>query len=520
MTNPTRPQTPLAHPFGPDLDPRWYFSSAGHRDALGNLLHALRENAPVLVLLGARGVGKSMILHEFCHRLKPNYRTVWLAAPPDSMTEFWRKCAEVLPLEESARRGEAIAGALGEGEVLLIIMDEAHQASVELLSEIMRMCFFSSRQRDRVQFIAAGQLLLAEQLALAEQRFAQPGVPLKMKVFKHVLVDMEPEETVLFIKHHLRLAGLPAEELFEKPALKLITEVCQGRPRAINLVCERSFARARAGAQATVDLKTVRHVLAVGPWEPGDLPLQPGWRAWWHTCWRRLPTWEAIGILLFVVGLTAVVLIWRPLVWPSARAPVVRPPSPNPFEESLPPLDFTPSPVNLLDRPVSQFTDTTLTQGGQDVTPAPGGPSTGGTPIGIPEASKERPVESVISKSGWRATPPPLAPSPSTKPSALAAPELMFTIRVLVTQDLGEAGRLQQHLADQGHNARVMSWTDEEGAWHGVLVGKYADASLARRQALILERDPLIKRTSVIQEPGKLPPPPKKRGAVRWLPFR
>src|SRR5215831_2093919 len=64
-------------PFGVTPDPRYFYLSAGHREALASLLYGIETGRGFLTLIAEPGMGKTSILFELL-RWKSDLRTAFL----------------------------------------------------------------------------------------------------------------------------------------------------------------------------------------------------------------------------------------------------------------------------------------------------------------------------------------------------------------------------------------------------------------------------------------------------------
>ena len=56
-------------PFNPTPDPRFLYSSPGHREALAQLLYGVQEHKGFILMTGEIGTGKTTLLRTLLSRL-------------------------------------------------------------------------------------------------------------------------------------------------------------------------------------------------------------------------------------------------------------------------------------------------------------------------------------------------------------------------------------------------------------------------------------------------------------------
>ena len=135
------------------------------------------------------------------------------------------------------------------------LADEAHLLDDATLEEIRLLSNADFDRTSPLTVILMGQLQLRSRLKAGgfdalNQRFR----------LRYALEGFTLEETVAYISHHLRLAGLP-DDLFTAEAAKAVFLTCRGIPRAINNACLLSLLRAKEVGATKIDAKLVRQVL-------------------------------------------------------------------------------------------------------------------------------------------------------------------------------------------------------------------------------------------------------------------
>jgi capsular exopolysaccharide synthesis family protein len=69
-------------PFSPTPDPRFLYSSPGHRESLAQLLYGVQEHQGFIVLTGEIGTGKTMLLRTLLNRLDGNTASAFVFDTP------------------------------------------------------------------------------------------------------------------------------------------------------------------------------------------------------------------------------------------------------------------------------------------------------------------------------------------------------------------------------------------------------------------------------------------------------
>lgn len=265
-------------PFSLVPDPEFLYWSAAHRAAYAMLDYGLLTRAPITLLTGEIGVGKTTLLHHFMSALDPDVAVglVPHARPGEGELLRW-----VLPaLGQSVATGARDVEIFGQfqdhliaeyaaGRRVLLIIDEAQNLSRDGLEELRMLTNINARKDELLQLVLAGQPELRTLVRRPELvQFAQ-----RVAANYHIPA-MDAPTVIAYIDHRLTVAGGKAE-VFSRPAAELVQMATGGIPRLINQLCDLSLTYAFAAGLATVRRETVLQVLDDGVFFGGGalLPL-------------------------------------------------------------------------------------------------------------------------------------------------------------------------------------------------------------------------------------------------------
>jgi type II secretory pathway predicted ATPase ExeA len=139
----------------------------------------------------------------------------------------------------------------------IVIIDEAHHLSADLLEELRLLANLEAGSGKAVQFVLIAQPKIAATLA-------QPGLEsLRQRLsVRPELRALELEEAYDYLLHHLRLAGVKPEKIFDETALETIARGTRGIPRCVNQAAHQALALAEQGELSTVDAEAALEALA------------------------------------------------------------------------------------------------------------------------------------------------------------------------------------------------------------------------------------------------------------------
>ena len=253
-------------------DPAMLYLTAQHQEALAGLMYAVLDAKGLVVLTGEAGTGKTTLLARTLQRLPaPRVRASLVVNPSLTSREFlemaligWgiadppeSKAQQLLLLQKMLLQARA------DGQIVLLVVDEAHALSADLLEEIRLLGNFEQPDCKLLQILLAGQnelnaLLNHDNLRQFKQRIA---VRLKVEPLRGPAVRE-------YIHFRWTEAG-GAEPPFTAAAYSGISLSSGGIPRVINALCDNALTLALAEGAALVTDVHIREAC-----RDLDLPVQ------------------------------------------------------------------------------------------------------------------------------------------------------------------------------------------------------------------------------------------------------
>jgi len=232
-------------PFVLTPDPRFLLRSKGHHEVLSTLIFGITSQKGLMVLVGDVGTGKTTLCRALLRELPKDVRSALVLNPYLSDTELLGTILDDLGVERpGSTKGELMAGlsqylltAGSEGKTVVVVLDEAQQMSLEALEQIRILSTLETATRKLLQIVLVGQPELEPKLRELRQLDQRIGI-------RCYLRPLSRKETIRYIEHRLRIAGLPGALPFARAALTRIHAFSGGIPRVINLVCDRALTAA------------------------------------------------------------------------------------------------------------------------------------------------------------------------------------------------------------------------------------------------------------------------------------
>jgi len=236
-------------PFRLTPDPKFLQLPEPHRDALTKLAHGVIGRKGLMVLSGPIGTGKTTILNGLLSVLARRYParqlpTALIVNPRLTseellealLFEFEVPCgATSRPARLAALQG-LLFNAFRSGGTCLVVVDEAHLLSADVLEEIRLLMNTDSYREKLLQVILCGQPELIRVLS-------DPAVrALRQRVAERAaLRPLSPSEMRMYISERMRIAGFEQAIPFTPLSFERIYEYTGGVPRLINIVCDTSL---------------------------------------------------------------------------------------------------------------------------------------------------------------------------------------------------------------------------------------------------------------------------------------
>ena len=252
------------NPFEVVPNPDYIYLGKNHREALANLLYGVRTKKGFIVITGEVGTGKTTLIHYLLDKLNGNNqtKTAFLFNPKLTPNDFIQYILKDLGIRvQGQSKAEYLydlhrylLNAYRDEKRVVLIVDEAHGLSPELLEEIRLLSNLETSKSKLIQIVLVGQPELDE--TLSQPAFRQLRQRINMR---YDLPPLSQKETEEYIEKRLRVAGA-REPLFTKKAIQEIYRKSRGIPRSINILCDNALLNGFALYQKIVDVRSVREV--------------------------------------------------------------------------------------------------------------------------------------------------------------------------------------------------------------------------------------------------------------------
>ena len=251
-------------PFQNVPDPNFLFLSSGHDEALSVMRYGLVTRAPVTMLTGEVGIGKTTLIRQILGEVPRQARVGLVSNLHDGRAHLlrWVLLALDEPVDRDADATDLvrqfqnmIVEAHAVGRRVILIFDEAQKLGADALESLRLLFDLTVDQGDVLQIVLVGQPELRDLLDQPELRqFAQRiSADYDLRSFRNT-------ETHEYIRHRLHCAGAD-REIFSVEAMEKVHRTTGGVPRLINLLCEMALVYSFADGSRTVEVSVLEDFL-------------------------------------------------------------------------------------------------------------------------------------------------------------------------------------------------------------------------------------------------------------------
>jgi general secretion pathway protein A len=248
------------NPFDLSPDPTCFVATERHNEALAALYYGIVRHKGVVVVTGEVGTGKTLMLRCLLQLFKSSSEIsyAYLFNCRLSAMEFLHYVASDFGLKTDAQQSKStllldlskyVTSRGLQGLNTVLIVDEAHNLSTDLLEEIRLLSNLETNDNKLLQIVLVGQPELDLKLDSFELR------PLKQRIaLRAHLSPLDEQDTGKYILERLTIAGggSRSEPLFSAEAVKAIHKYSRGFPRLINTICENCLITGYAKQSTTI----------------------------------------------------------------------------------------------------------------------------------------------------------------------------------------------------------------------------------------------------------------------------
>ena len=254
-------------PFSLLPDPNLLYWSKQHKRAFAVLEYSLVAEAPITVVTGEVGTGKTTLVQALLRQVPKTARVGLISNAQGGRGDLLRWVLNALDVEIPDDVGyvslfqrfqDFVISEYAKGFNVILIIDEAQNLGADLLEELRMLNNINSGQDTLLQLVLVGQPEFRELITQPSLRqFAQ-----RVNVFYHI-DPMDLKTTTAYIRHRLTEVGGTGEEI-STDAINRIFHHSGGIPRMINKICDMALVYAASDGGPGVTGSTIQELLDDG----------------------------------------------------------------------------------------------------------------------------------------------------------------------------------------------------------------------------------------------------------------
>lgn len=253
------------NPFSLTPDPRFLYLSSSHREALAALLFAVTERKGFMVMTGDVGTGKTTLVKKLLESTPLTRAQFSVIVNPaltrsELLESVLMNFGEVeIPSSKAVRLfllNKFLLRAHKQGKISVLVIDEAHLLTGELIDEIRLLSNFETPEHKLLQIILVGQNELNTLLALDSLRQVKQRVAVRVQIG-----PLAEPDVARYLEARWARAGTRQALPFSEDAIRLIARCSGGVPRIINVICDSALLNAYGTKATAIGVPQIYEVL-------------------------------------------------------------------------------------------------------------------------------------------------------------------------------------------------------------------------------------------------------------------
>lgn len=245
-------------PFRDTPDPRFAVPIPSHEAAYAALAAGVSAGRGLLLLTGAPGSGKTILVKRLTAALPRSVQVVAVPYPNVTLDDVVWYLAKALDVPAGRDGGEPVRREIARrrehGERVLLVVDEAQALPRATLAALPGLLGGATPDgTPALQILLAGQPAL--ETVANELRLSTSAVRARLE-------PLSSAESALYIRERLRHGGATSDDLFAPAAVARLGRLAGGTPRLLSVLCDRCLAAAFVAGEQSVTPAIVKQVWA------------------------------------------------------------------------------------------------------------------------------------------------------------------------------------------------------------------------------------------------------------------
>ncbi|MDH3325595.1 MAG: AAA family ATPase [Gammaproteobacteria bacterium] len=228
-------------PFSLVSDPRFLYLSEDHARVKAYIEYAMQIQDSFLVCTGEIGTGKTTLVNDVLaqdhhHAIIARIQVNHLSSEEflqQLLLEFGITPYNLQRVQVLDKLKQYLSQQFRAGKKVFLVVDEAHNISAEILEDIRYLFDLEHQSRKLLSVILIGQPELNTLIDKPEMEHIAQRIRLRCHI-----KPLNPNETMNYINHRLKVAGSRNISLFSEDCIPIIHQFTGGRIRLINTICD------------------------------------------------------------------------------------------------------------------------------------------------------------------------------------------------------------------------------------------------------------------------------------------
>lgn len=252
-------------PFNNTPDPRFFYSTPDHEEALASLIYAVKERKGFVLLTGEVGAGKTLVTRLMLRHFGSGIVFAAINHAVQSARDLMESvCTEFeLNFEPGATNVQLVRtlhdfllAKFSQNVPVVLVLDEAQNLPIDAFEQLRMIGNLEADDAKLLQIAIVGQPELQRQFQSPQLR------QLRQRLFRSFhLPALDRKSTDGYVRYRLSVAAAKNPGIFEPGAIDRIHAVSGGLPRLINTLCDNAMLSAYSSDRRAVDASFMESVI-------------------------------------------------------------------------------------------------------------------------------------------------------------------------------------------------------------------------------------------------------------------
>jgi len=253
-------------PFNNTPDPRFFYSTPDHEEALASLIYAVKERKGFVLLTGEVGAGKTLVSRIMLRHFGGAIAFANINHAVQTAGDLMESLCSEFELSYEPDTGNAhlvrilhdfLLAKFAQNTPVVLLLDEAQNLPVEAFEQLRMIGNLEADDAKLLQIAMVGQPEL-------QRLFQSPQLrQLRQRIFRsYHLPALDRTSTDGYIRYRLSVAAGKEVAVFTDAAIDRVYAVSGGLPRIINTICDNAMLSAYSADCRVIEADFLESVLA------------------------------------------------------------------------------------------------------------------------------------------------------------------------------------------------------------------------------------------------------------------